>query len=107
MKGLTRSTIRKSLAVGAVAAVSAIVAPAFASAPAAGIPAPGTYALKDGNTLAVAGNGWMRMFSPEGKRVHMRDGVAMETRDGKVIAMKEDPNWKQLRQFGTLSPKSR
>jgi hypothetical protein len=31
----------------------------------------------------------------------------METRDGQVIAMKEDLNWKQLRRFGTLSPKSR
>jgi len=49
----------------------------------------------------------MRMFTAEGKRLHMQDGVMMETRDGKSIAMKEDLNWKQLRRFGTLSPKSR
>lgn len=70
-------------------------------------PAPGSYSLKNGTTLVVAQNGWMRMFTPDGNRLHMRDGVPMEARDGKVIVMKEDLNWKQLRQFGTLSPKSR
>ena len=82
-----------------------VAAPALASRTDA--PAPGTYPLKDGTTLVVADNGWMRMFTADGKRLHMQDGVLMETRDGKSIAMKEDLNWKQLRQFGTLSPKSR
>lgn len=107
MKSVVRRPRRHRLVLGAFAAASALAMPAFAGA--AGTPnaGPGQYLLKDGNTLSVAGNGWMRMHSPEGKRVHMRDGVAMETRDGKTIAMKEDLNWKQLRQFGTLSPKSR
>ncbi|MBX3715134.1 MAG: CopK family periplasmic copper-binding protein [Burkholderiales bacterium] len=87
------------------AALGALAAPALAARTDA--PAPGTYPLKDGTTLVVADNGWMRMFTADGKRLHMQDGVMMETRDGKSIAMKEDLNWKQLRQFGTLSPKSR
>jgi hypothetical protein len=53
----------------------------------------------------VADNGRMRLFTPEGHRLHMKDGVPMETRDGKVIAMKEDPNRKKLRQFGALHPR--
>lgn len=88
-----------------VTALVVLAAPALATPTDA--PAPGTYPLKDGTTLVVANNGWMRMFTAGGKRLHMRDGVMMETRDGKSIAMKEDLNWKQLRQFGTLSPKSR
>lgn len=70
-------------------------------------PAPGTHALKDGTTLYVADNGRMRMFTAEGQRLHMKDGVTMETRDGKTFVMKEDLNWKQLRQFGSLNPSPR
>jgi hypothetical protein len=81
--------------------------PVSASGKGAAGPEPGSHALKDGTTLVVADNGTMRMFSPAGGRVHMKDGVPKETRDGRIIAMKEDLNWKQLRQFGTLSPKSR
>lgn len=91
--------------VALAAAACALAVPALAAR--ADVPAPGTYPLKDGTTLVVAKNGWMRMFTAEGKRLHMQDGVLMETRDGKSIAMKEDLNWRQLRQFGTLSPKSR
>lgn len=68
-------------------------------------PSPGTYALKDGTTLQVAPNGQMRMFKADGRRLDMKDGVAMQTRDGAVIVMKEDLNWKKIRQFGTLHPK--
>ena len=45
------------------------------------------------------------MFTAEGQRLHMNDGVTMETRDGRRIEMKEDLNWKRLRQSGTLNPK--
>lgn len=90
------------LAAGALT-LAAFSGPAFAATPER--PAPGSYLLKDGTTLVVADNGWMRMFSAEGARVNMKDGVPMETRDGKVIVMKEDLNWKQLRRFGTLNPR--
>ena len=68
---------------------------------------PERYTLKDGTTLFVDANGTMRMFSADGSTIHMRDGVPMETADGKVIAMRENVLWKELRTRGTLSPKSR
>lgn len=68
---------------------------------------PQRHELTDGTTLLVDSNGGMRMFSPQGSIVHMKDGVPMETRDGKVIVMKENVLWRQLRQLGTLSPKTR
>ncbi len=67
-------------------------------------PNPGTYQLKDGSTLSVAKNGWMRMFTAEGQRLNMKDGVVMETKSGETIVMKEDANWKQLRLYGSLRP---
>lgn len=90
------------LAAGA-AAIVALAGPARAAN--TGAPAPGTYPLKDGTTLFVAENGRMRMFTAEGQRLHMKDGALMETRDGRFVAMKEDPNWKKLRRSGTLNPK--
>jgi hypothetical protein len=87
------------------AAIATLAGPVHAATTAAS--APGTYALKDGTTLYVADNGRMRMFTAEGQRLHMKDGVLMQTREGKVIAMKEDLNWKQLRQFGSLNPSPR
>lgn len=106
MSTSTCAALRRILFATAVAGL--VAAPTLpAGATTAPPPDPGTYALKDGTTLYVAKNGWMRMFTAEGHRVNMRDGVPMETRDGKVIVMKEDLNWKQLRQFGTLNPKFR
>lgn len=90
------------LAAGTLA-LAILAAPAIAAKRDA--PAPGAYLLKDGTTLSVAQNGRMRMFTADGSRVNMADGVAMETRDGRSIVMKEDLNWKQLRKFGTLNPK--
>ena len=107
----SRNTIsHRGLAFLAAATIATLAGPVGATTSGATIPAapvPGTYALKDGTTLYVADNGRMRMFTAEGQRLHMKDGVTMETRDGKIIGMKEDLNWKQLRQFGTLSPRSR
>jgi len=93
---------RLLLATAAVAALSIAILPATANN--ASRPEPGIHRLKDGATLHVAKNGWMRMYSAEGQRVQMPDGVPMHTRDGKVILMKEDLNWKQLRLHGTLRP---
>jgi len=93
-------------AIGAFAAAIALAATAAVASPVAtSAPAPGTYALKDGTTLFVAENGRMRMFTAEGQRLHMNDGVAMETRDGRKFTMKEDLNWKRIRQSGTRNPK--
>lgn len=64
------------------------------------------YALKDGNTLVVNADGRMRMFAPDGDRVYMKDGVAMELQDGTVVLMKENVVWKTLRTRGTFNPKS-
>ncbi len=67
---------------------------------------PQRYVLKDGNTLYVDADGRMRMFAPDGDRVYMKDGVAMELQDGTVIAMKENIVWKTLRTRGTFNPRS-
>ncbi len=64
------------------------------------------YVLKDGNTLSVDADGRMRMFAPDGDRVYMKDGVAMELQDGTVITMKENIVWKTLRTRGTFNPHS-
>jgi len=95
------------IAIGALAAAASLAGPAVAAQSERDIANPGRYDLKDGSTLVVAGNGWMRMFGPTGSKIHMKDGVPMETKDGRLLLMKEDLNWRQLRQFGTLSPKSR
>jgi hypothetical protein len=63
------------------------------------------YELKDGSILIVDADGRMRMFNPYGDRLLMKDGVAMELKDGSIIAMKENVIWKQLRTRGTLSPR--
>jgi hypothetical protein len=103
---IARITIsHRGLALLAAAAIATLAGPAGATTSAA--PAPGTYALKDGTTLYVAENGRMRMFTAEGQRLHMKDGVTMETRDGRNFVMKEDLNWKQLRRFGSLNPSPR
>lgn len=95
---------RLLLAAATVAALSGASLPALATS--TDRPEPGAYQLKDGTMLYVAKNGWMRMFTAEGQRLQMPDGVPMQTRDGKVIVMKEDQNWKQLRLRGTLRPGS-
>ena len=64
------------------------------------------YVLKDGNTLVVDADGRMRMFAPDGDRVYMKDGVAMELQDGTTVLMKENIVWKTLRTRGTFNPKS-
>jgi hypothetical protein len=67
---------------------------------------PQRVVLKDGNTLYVDADGRMRMFAPDGDRVYMKDGVAMELQDGTVVTMKENIVWKTLRTRGTFNPRS-
>jgi hypothetical protein len=64
------------------------------------------YELKGGSILIVDADGRMRMFNPYGDPLYMKDGVAMELKDGSVIAMKENVIWKQIRTRGTLNPRS-
>ena len=63
------------------------------------------YELKDGSNLIVDANGRMPMFDLYGAPIYMRDGVAMELKDGTVIAMKENAIWRELRLRHTLSPR--
>lgn len=53
-----------------------------------------TYLLKDGNTLYVYKDGKMAMENKVGNAVHMKDGVAMETKDGKKIMMVGNEIWR-------------
>jgi hypothetical protein len=67
---------------------------------------PKRYELKDNSILIVDANGRMRMFNLYGDPLYMKDGVAMELKDGTVISMKENVIWKQLRTRGTLGPRT-
>jgi hypothetical protein len=64
------------------------------------------YELNDGSVLIVDANGQMRMFNVYGNPLYMKDGVAMELKDGTIVTMKENMIWKQLRNRGTLSPRT-
>jgi hypothetical protein len=60
--------------------------------------------LKDGSTLYIDDKGDMKMIDKQGDRMTMRDGVAMETMDGRVIMMQNNVLWQRM-QRGTLNPK--
>lgn len=64
------------------------------------------YEVNDGSVLIVDANGQMRMFNVYGAPLYMKDGVAMELKDGTIVTMKENVIWKQLRTRGTLSPRT-
>lgn len=67
---------------------------------------PKRHELKDGSVLVVDANSRMRMFDIYGEPLYMKDGVAMELKDGTVIVMKESIVWQQLRTRGSLGPRS-
>lgn len=67
---------------------------------------PKRHELKDGSILIVDANGRMRMFDLYGAPLYMKDGVAMELKDGTVVPMKESIVWQQLRTRGSLGPRS-
>ena len=50
-------------------------------------------ALKDGASLFIHPDGTSRMVDAHGKPMRMRDGVAMETADGRMIMMKNKMIW--------------
>ena len=51
--------------------------------------------LKDGSTLYLHPDGTSRMVDQHGKRIDMRDGVPMETKDGRIIMMENKRIWVQ------------
>ena len=52
-------------------------------------------ALKDGSTLLVFKDGKMSMRDARGRVHGMKDGVAMETKNGQVIMMKGNEVWRR------------
>lgn len=60
--------------------------------------------LKDGSVLSIDDRGHMNMFDSKGNRMTMRDGVPMETEDGRVIMMQNHALWERMPR-GTLNPK--
>ncbi len=79
-----------------------------------GTPAPTTTApadlgeeaipLKDGGKLVIRKDGTTYHVDSKGKRVRMKDGVAMEAADGTRYMMKNDMVWKAITEKGTLHP---
>ena len=61
-------------------------------------------ALKDGGTLLLRKDGTMYHADATGKRVFMRNGVVMESKDGDRYMMRNDVLWKQITEKGTLHP---
>ncbi|MCC4117697.1 periplasmic Cu(I)/Cu(II)-binding protein CopK [Aromatoleum toluclasticum] len=53
-----------------------------------------SYELKDGSTVYVFKDGKMAMENKAGQVVSMKDGHAMETKDGKQIMMKGNEIWR-------------
>ena len=63
-----------------------------------------TVQLKDGGKIVVEKDGKTYHTNAAGKRVRMKDGVQMESKDGQKYVMKNDALWKQLTEKGTLAP---
>ena len=61
-------------------------------------------ALKDGGTLILRKDGTMYHANATGKRVRMKDGAAMDGKDGDRYMMKNDAVWKQITEKGTMHP---
>ena len=61
-------------------------------------------AMPDGGKIVIEKNGTMAHFDAAGKRVIMRDGVAMEAKDGSKLMMKNNEIWKTISTHGTLKP---
>jgi len=60
--------------------------------------------LKDGGKIVLQKDGKTFHADSAGKRVRMKDGVAMEGKDGQKYLMKNDALWKQITEKGTLAP---
>jgi len=97
--------MKTTLALVAVAAL-ALAGCAVTSGSAAPAQTSQRYVLENGDILLVDADGGMRMFDATGGRVMMKDGVAMQLADGRVIVMKENVVWKSLRTRGSMGPRS-
>ena len=64
-----------------------------------------TIELKNGGKISVERKGTMTHVDAAGNRVRMRDGLAMEAKDGSRYMMKNNAIWKQITEQGTLNPK--
>jgi hypothetical protein len=51
--------------------------------------------LKDGTTLLIFKDGKMSMRDARGRPMSMKDGLQMETKDGKVYVMKGNEIWRK------------
>ena len=63
-----------------------------------------TIVLKDGTTLVMHSDGTMYHADAKGKRMKMKDGAVMESKDGKTYMMKNDVVWQAITRKGTLHP---
>ena len=61
-------------------------------------------ALKDGSQLIIRKDGSMYHADANGKRMLMKNGVVMESKDGEKYMMRNDILWKQITEKGTLHP---
>lgn len=53
-----------------------------------------SIALKDGSTVHIYKDGKMAMEDKHGRPQHMKEGHAMETKDGQKIMMKGNEMWR-------------
>lgn len=98
--------MRSKVMIAASIAALALTGCASVGQTLSGDQSPKRYELKDGSILIVDANGRMRMFTRYGDPLYMKDGVAMEVKDGTVILMKENVIWMQLRTRGSAGPRS-
>jgi hypothetical protein len=80
---------RKGFAVAAVALGVALSSVAAANADVKEVP------LKDGSTLLIFKDGKMSMRDARGRTISMKDGMTMETKDGKIYVMKGNEIWRK------------
>jgi hypothetical protein len=86
------NAVRNVLAVTAVALGVALSSVAAANSDAKEIQ------LKDGSTLVIFKDGKMSMRDSRGRPMSMKDGLRMETKDGKVYVMKGNEIWRKTRE---------
>lgn len=63
-----------------------------------------TIELKDGGKVVLMKDGTMAHMDAAGKRVSMKEGKTMVSKDGSMLMMKNNAIWKQLSEHGTLKP---
>ena len=61
-------------------------------------------AMKDGSQVIIRKDGSMYHADANGKRMLMKNGVVMESKDGEKFMMRNDVLWKQITEKGTMHP---